>query len=173
MRERAIFGVVQRAVRSTLLQHVPTVDAVPEINKLDEPKPVKEELPPPVYVDEVQTHMPLPRSQAGEADTLLNLSNLGNQELAEVSQPQSVEPHEPVGGLDWDSWNITHMALQPATTLEESSAIKEPTEASEVDIPEPTGDRLPVLRLVGQLSNRFILAEWPAGLYILDQHAAD
>ncbi|MFH1087140.1 MAG: DNA mismatch repair endonuclease MutL [Chloroflexota bacterium] len=37
---------------------------------------------------------------------------------------------------------------------------------------EGTGSSLPFLRLIGQLSETYILAESPRGLYLIDQHAA-
>ena len=37
--------------------------------------------------------------------------------------------------------------------------------------PPPTG-RLPILRVVGQVANTYIVAEGPDGMYLIDQHAA-
>jgi len=37
---------------------------------------------------------------------------------------------------------------------------------------ESPGDKLPPLRVVGQLGTTYIVAEGPAGMYLLDQHAA-
>jgi len=38
--------------------------------------------------------------------------------------------------------------------------------------PETRVSRLPVLRVVGQLNNTYIIAEGPTGMYLVDQHAA-
>jgi DNA mismatch repair protein MutL len=35
-----------------------------------------------------------------------------------------------------------------------------------------TGERLPLLRLVGQVAGTYLIAEGPDGLYLIDQHAA-
>jgi len=37
---------------------------------------------------------------------------------------------------------------------------------------QPDSNALPVLRVVGQLANSYVLAEGPDGLYLIDQHAA-
>ena len=36
----------------------------------------------------------------------------------------------------------------------------------------PTRERMPLLRLVGQIANAYLVAEGPDGLYLVDQHAA-
>ncbi|MHB1357102.1 MAG: DNA mismatch repair endonuclease MutL [Anaerolineae bacterium] len=38
--------------------------------------------------------------------------------------------------------------------------------------PEPTPERLPMLRVVGQIAQTYIIAEGPGGMYMIDQHAA-
>lgn len=52
----------------------------------------------------------------------------------------------------------------------------EPGESSQVGIHIHTGDvdpdRLPLLRLVGQVAATYLVAEGPDGLYLIDQHAA-
>lgn len=161
MRERAIFGAVQRAVRAALLKHVPSLDAVPAIEKLDTPQKDQATDPQAIEIDEVQTRMALSRSPLWAPQP--------SQEEGEGQQAGTPR------GIDWDSWNLTHAAMQTAEP--ESSPVSAappptPATANDAPVPEPEGDRLPALRLVGQLSNSFILAEGPAGLYILDQHAA-
>jgi DNA mismatch repair protein MutL len=37
---------------------------------------------------------------------------------------------------------------------------------------QPTGDGLPLLRVVGQVAQTYVVAEGPDGLYLVDQHAA-
>ena len=36
----------------------------------------------------------------------------------------------------------------------------------------PPLERLPILRVVGQVGNAYIIAEGPTGMYLIDQHAA-
>lgn len=38
--------------------------------------------------------------------------------------------------------------------------------------PEPVAKSLPILRVVGQLANTYVIAEGPDGMYLIDQHAA-
>ncbi|MBC7317280.1 MAG: hypothetical protein H5T70_12725, partial [Chloroflexi bacterium] len=40
-----------------------------------------------------------------------------------------------------------------------------------VEEPQPSG-RLPMLRVVGQIAQTYIVAEGPGGMYLIDQHAA-
>ena len=44
--------------------------------------------------------------------------------------------------------------------------------ATELDQPPLPGERLPLLRLVGQVGAAYLVAEGPDGLYLIDQHAA-
>jgi DNA mismatch repair protein MutL len=46
---------------------------------------------------------------------------------------------------------------------------------SPVEVPpsaEPVAKSLPILRVVGQLANTYVIAEGPDGMYLIDQHAA-
>jgi DNA mismatch repair protein MutL len=38
--------------------------------------------------------------------------------------------------------------------------------------PEPVAKSLPILRVVGQMANTYVIAEGPDGMYLIDQHAA-
>jgi DNA mismatch repair protein MutL len=65
-------------------------------------------------------------------------------------------------------------ALQPRPASEQLRFEEKP---AEVGAPEPgvlvsSAERLPPLRVVGQLGATYIVAEGPKGLYLIDQHAA-
>jgi DNA mismatch repair protein MutL len=51
-------------------------------------------------------------------------------------------------------------------------AVNPPSETVTDGIQQPLTTSLPLLRVVGQVLNSYILAEGPDGLYIVDQHAA-
>jgi DNA mismatch repair protein MutL len=55
----------------------------------------------------------------------------------------------------WQAWNQP----QPATDEQPRPVLT-------------NGSRLPVLRVLGQVANMFVVAEGPDGLYLIDQHAA-
>jgi len=65
----------------------------------------------------------------------------------------------------------TKVVSFPATSRQQQStwvvSEKEPTFVAPLPIPG-----LPVLRVMGQLANTYIIAEGPEGLYLVDQHAA-
>ncbi len=70
-------------------------------------------------------------------------------------------------------------ALQPAQQfrLEEGSTLHGPAAPADTSaVPERearrNGQKLPPLRVVGQVASTFIVAEGPQGLYLIDQHAA-
>jgi DNA mismatch repair protein MutL len=56
--------------------------------------------------------------------------------------------------------------------LWETSELLAPVSLSPEPARSPSAPVLPVLRVVGQLSGSYILAEGPEGLYLIDQHAA-
>jgi DNA mismatch repair protein MutL len=59
----------------------------------------------------------------------------------------------------WDEWDIAH----PESARRPDGAFQ---------MPDAPGRRLPALRVVGQMSQTYIVAEGPEGLYLIDQHAS-
>ncbi|MPZ22638.1 MAG: DNA mismatch repair endonuclease MutL [Dehalococcoidia bacterium] len=62
----------------------------------------------------------------------------------------------------------------PASTLSaqvEDTAIEATTPATE-SAPRPARERLPLLRVLGQMGNTYLVCEGPDGMYLLDQHTA-
>ena len=59
--------------------------------------------------------------------------------------------------------------LSPARSFEPEAATSEPRAPA---AQRPMLDQLPLLRAVGQVSNMYVIAEGPDGLYLVDQHAA-
>jgi DNA mismatch repair protein MutL len=68
---------------------------------------------------------------------------------------------------------LTHLqpAPAPAEPLPAPAPAWRPGPSPERDTDPPLA-RLPILRVVGQVGNTYIVAEGPAGLYLIDQHAA-
>lgn len=69
----------------------------------------------------------------------------------------------------------------PPGLLPEQDAREEPTAVAPPNLPLPAstaptpnlaGDKLPIMRVVGQVGAAFIITEGPDGLYLIDQHAA-
>ncbi len=52
------------------------------------------------------------------------------------------------------------------------SLVRERPAAEQPPLPEPGGAGLPILRVLGQASATYIVAEGPDGIYLIDQHAA-
>ena len=69
-----------------------------------------------------------------------------------------------------DRPTIAWEAQQPELTLppenEEKGEMSEPATSPQI------GRRLPILRVMGQIHNAYLIAEGPEGLYLVDQHAA-
>nr|BAL57483.1 DNA mismatch repair protein MutL [uncultured Chloroflexota bacterium] len=62
-------------------------------------------------------------------------------------------------------WEIAHQALP-------EPQLPHPQPAEPLSRALPAFSGLPLLRLIGQLANTYLLAEGPDGLYLIDQHAA-
>jgi DNA mismatch repair protein MutL len=74
-----------------------------------------------------------------------------------ASQPRQVDP----------TWNLAHGGqAQPETQQGESSQTAVPVTA------QAAFDKVPLLRLIGQVGATYLVAEGPDGLYLIDQHAA-
>jgi DNA mismatch repair protein MutL len=72
---------------------------------------------------------------------------------------------------DGPSWGL----IEPDGRPHEGSLFVRPEEAPPPGSPEQPalpGERLPLLRPVGQVASAYLVAEGPDGLYLIDQHAA-
>ncbi len=74
-----------------------------------------------------------------------------------IEQRRDRSAEEP---LDWGSWNPQEAQPSPQLSLD-------PRMAQNVG-----GDRLPVMRVIGQVRNSYIITEGPDGMFLIDQHAA-
>ncbi len=74
---------------------------------------------------------------------------------------------QPPGSQTDPAWD---MAAEARTAQERSVG---PPQASHENIqPELPAQKVPILRLVGQVASTYLIAEGPDGLYLVDQHAA-
>jgi DNA mismatch repair protein MutL len=60
----------------------------------------------------------------------------------------------------------------PATAGALALELQRTTAPSERFVEAPSRDKLPMLRVLGQLGRTYIIAEGPTGMYLVDQHAA-
>jgi DNA mismatch repair protein MutL len=107
----------------------------------------------------------------------------GDDSSTTGSDSASAENHAP----DWQSEGTTADADGSATggasSDRESSGDREPSSARKFsgdqdqtrlgDAPETPHDRLPSMRILGQLHDTYVVAETDDGLVLVDQHAAD
>ncbi len=78
--------------------------------------------------------------------------------------------------LAWEMNAGLHHPAQPTETWESQAEPEQPPSGLPSAIaPAQTGRssiRTPILRLIGQVANAYLVAEGPDGLYLIDQHAA-
>ena len=82
----------------------------------------------------------------------------------------------PKGDRACRSQSISSTTLDTPTSLSATPQGASTGEAGQTHLgrePEPTFDRLPDLRVLGQVAETFIVAEAEGGLLLIDQHAAD
>lgn len=140
-----VFSAVQRTVRAALLAHMQP----PE--------------PPSVFQRAAVGEFAVPAPAVGDS---------GHDESRIERRSES----DPVGGVDrerqwqpplagseaWDRVGISrHGSDRPAFQVPQSGAAA-----------ARQGNRLPALRILGQLAASYIIAEGPEGLYLIDQHAS-
>lgn len=144
-----VFGAVQRAVRSALLQHMP----VPE--------------PPSIFTSGVAgPGSPVPGAPAWPAP---HAGQPGDSLVGDAAAPASAFEHaaQPAlaGSATWERVGIARnvaSAERPAMIGPNAGPV----------VPSPRAAQLPALRILGQLAATYIIAEGPEGLYLVDQHAA-
>jgi DNA mismatch repair protein MutL len=79
----------------------------------------------------------------------------------------AVSSESPGSGAAWPRTPMSGLPPSPLGQATPEVAAAVPAEAQ-----RPLAARLPLLRPVGQVSNTYIIAEGPEGLYLIDQHAA-
>jgi DNA mismatch repair protein MutL len=160
--ERRLFNVVQRAVRSALMQHAP----IPDMN-LPAPTPSADVWSPSLGAgwaerrDAILNAGNLNRDEFDGSD--LNVSNTGAQAELDFYVPQPPPPAYPQAPGEATIWSPPPTA-QPLPAPQAAPA-RQSVVASH-------NKQLPPLRVVGQVGALYIIAEGPEGLYLIDQHAA-
>ncbi len=80
----------------------------------------------------------------------------------------------PTSPARWREERLERLAaLRPRPAGEQLRFEERPATATPAEsVPAPSAERLPPLRVVGQLGATYIVAEGPQGMYLIDQHAA-
>ena len=133
LREQAVFGAVQKAVRSALLEHAPVAPA----RRFDSPRPAVG-----------------PVSQTSGAAGGLNPL---------WPDPLAGSPLAAAGAGDGRPGPVAPPEAGPGPAPGEQAAGRETLTPRRA---------LPVLRLLGQAHETYLIAEGPDGIYLIDQHAA-
>ncbi len=97
------------------------------------------------------------------------------------SHTQKPQPHNPAAFWPTAPFSASRTARSDrfsASPRAHSSALDDffaPRAASQSEPPQPgltPGRALPILRVIGQIGNTYVVAEAPDGMYMIDQHAA-
>ncbi len=154
-RGKTPFGTVQRAVRGTLISDSP-IRSMTAWNT---------------------GRRDADRNQVGWAGSLDNQAFVrrdgenGEGGLDWGNQTQA-EPNQQAMPLDWSQPSYPPIQGTPPIppTAHQSEALQSQTQASLS--PNLAGDKLPIMRVVGQVGASYIITEGPDGMFLVDQHAA-
>jgi DNA mismatch repair protein MutL len=102
---------------------------------------------------------PLPGAD-GEGGIIQKDTSVDRRDQPAIGSPLSTEGGEGAGVGPRPLWNAGE--LRQAERPPERQAVAQP----------PTPARLPALRVLGQVSQSYIITEGPDGVYLIDQHAA-
>jgi DNA mismatch repair protein MutL len=145
LRERQVYAVVQRAVRAAVLAHAET----PEI--------VAGAFTVPVQGDRLGAWLAPPVSPPASA-------TMSPVEVASAEEPLASDAQPPLWAGD--------AAASPAGEKAPRGAAAGFAVPGDADQGLVGGASLPVLRVLGQVSQAYIITEGPNGVYMVDQHAA-
>src|SRR5712692_4481565 len=109
-----------------------------------------------------QSHIPRPEPTA----TQNVLAPLAGAREGSTSLPSSIDDPSSQASQSGETQNV----LAPLAGARRAGTTE--TGASEADARETPARRLPPLRVLGQLSQSYIVAEGSDGMYLIDQHAA-
>ncbi len=141
----AIFRVVQRAVRRTLIDHAP----IPQ---------VQPSTPVSAWQPAFDTHAD---SAAARLEKLRALQPVEHEARSRMQDTLSQERDQ---STEDSAFRIPTGALRSP-----HSEIDRPTTS---DQPFAASNQLPPLRVIGQIGAMYIITEGPEGMYLIDQHAA-
>jgi DNA mismatch repair protein MutL len=144
LRERQVYAAVQRAVRAAVLAQAETPEIVPSAFTV------------PVEGDRLSAW----------------LGPTGTLETA-ASEPKAEEPlASDAQPALWEGAAAAEAPAMREEALAPRGAAAGFTVPGVADHGPVGGDKLPVLRVLGQVSQAYIITEGPNGVYMVDQHAA-
>ncbi|MBE7536513.1 MAG: DNA mismatch repair endonuclease MutL [Anaerolineales bacterium] len=75
-------------------------------------------------------------------------------------------------GLDWTIGHSEAVSSDQLSVDSDQSSVSSTQNATHSNGEQTTFERIPLLRLIGQIGATYLVAEGPDGLYLVDQHAA-
>ncbi len=164
LRERQVYAAVQRAVRAAVVEYAETPEVSPRIFSI----PTWGQTSPPAPLPDPERGS---QSDAGAQEPLwAGLARLGRGDAAGSAMhgrptdagARAADAVEGAGrAADGESRDAADAGGEPGFALPGAAA------------GDPVGGaKLPVLRVLGQVSQAYIVTEGPNGVYLVDQHAA-
>ncbi|MBA3825747.1 MAG: DNA mismatch repair endonuclease MutL [Ktedonobacterales bacterium] len=159
-RERQVYAAVQRAVRAAIIDT--TAAPVVSAGAFTVIAPAATPWPTPAAPDHESAPLPA-ATESGDAV---------------VRVPSADAPPATAGGLamaavdDAPPPTAPRRAEQPLWNPHELRGAERPLEVHHTAATPPPRNRLPVMRVLGQMSQSYIITEGPDGMYMIDQHAA-
>jgi DNA mismatch repair protein MutL len=80
------------------------------------------------------------------------------------------EPMQSSVGLDWAIGHDEEIIDRGPQTIDDGKPVN--GQSSTVETGQQSFERIPLMRLIGQIGATYLVAEGPDGLYLIDQHAA-
>ena len=164
LRERQVYAAVQRATRAAVIETAETPEVSPRVFSA----PVWEPVGGPV-----SPFRPSPAADAGAAPgasvdmgagAALAAGQADPAEAGAETEPQAIAPAEVATAASlWAAQG----RIEAGERLSGFTAPSAPAADELVG-----GARMPALRVLGQVSQSYIIAEGPDGVYMVDQHAA-
>ncbi len=194
LRERRVYAAVQRAVRRALLEEA----EIPQWGRKQEPDDSKADTVSVDHMvpakdgysqDEYSQEGLLQDNEDAELANLLQTFGISPEgeegERKEIPQDnpwltvteEEMGTRPPVLSRLWQSHIRRHESLEPTIPAASKPSQIPPdgspaVETAFTDARSGTMSKLPPLRILGQLSQSYIVAEGPDGMYLIDQHAA-
>lgn len=157
LHERTVFGAVQKAVRAALVREASA--GILEVVRPAAAPAKTGESESTSFEDGLVSSRPEPTRPVSPTTIALANDLYAPDESRPNPQEQPASNRE-TGVEQQASWDMSS---------EEAVQAKHPADPEQRP---PVKSRLPLLRLIGQVSNMYVVAEGPDGMYLIDQHAA-
>jgi DNA mismatch repair protein MutL len=175
LHERQVFAAVQKAVRTALIDH----SSIPvwSVEAATPPRTSNNSASQAALAHNIYAPQPSPNSQ-GQLDFAASPTTAATWSTPNSSSSQNISPEVVDSSQNnEDDFDLMDEVAPSLSALKAQAEVQTqmqppPPKVNPVGAETVTARKMPLLRVLGQMANTYVVAEGPDGIYLIDQHAA-